>query len=115
MYHGCIWCKNYQMEHQYSDRIVRLLQLYLLGDITEEERQELEDWCEEAPRNRKLFEQICQEDLFSKERYVYEKIHDTKAFSVFEESLLEKYWELVEICSRVVIPYFSRGVVEVDA
>ena len=56
------------MEHQYSDRIVRLLQLYLLGDITEEERQELEDWCEEAPRNRKLFEQICQEDLFSKER-----------------------------------------------
>lgn len=51
------------MEHQYSDRIVRLLQLYLLGDITEEERQELEDWCEEAPRNRKLFEQICQEDL----------------------------------------------------
>ena len=85
MYHGCIWCKNYQMEHQYSDRIVRLLQLYFLGDITEEERQELEDWCEEAPRNRKLFEQICQEDLFSKERYVYEKIHDTKAFSVFEK------------------------------
>ena len=73
------------MEHQYSDRIVRLLQLYLLGDITEEERQELEDWCEETPRNRKLFEQICQEDLFSKERYVYEKIHDTKAFSVFEK------------------------------
>lgn len=73
------------MEHQYSDRIVRLLQLYLLEDITEEERQELEDWCEEAPRNRKLFEQICQEDLFSKERYVYEKIHDTKAFSVFEK------------------------------
>ena len=73
------------MEHQYSDRIVRLLQLYLLGDITEEERQELEDWCEEAPRKRKLFEQICQEDLFSKERYVYEKIHDTKAFSVFEK------------------------------
>ena len=73
------------MEHQYSDRIVRLLQLYLLGNITEEERQELEDWCEEAPRNRKLFEQICQEDLFSKERYVYEKIHDTKAFSVFEK------------------------------
>ena len=73
------------MENQYPDRIVHLLQLYLLGDITEEERQELEDWCEEAPRNRKLFEQICQEDLFSKERYVYEKINDTKAFSVFEK------------------------------
>ena len=79
------------MEHQYSDRIVRLLQLYLLGDITEEERQELEDWCEEAPRNRKLFEQICQEDLFSKERYVYEKINDTKAFSVFEKRVRKVY------------------------
>ena len=73
------------MENQYPDRIVHLLQLYLLGDITKEERQELEVWCEEKVRNRQLFEQICQEDLFSKERYVYEKIHDTKAFSVFEK------------------------------
>ena len=73
------------MENQYSDRIVRLLQLYLLGDITEEERQELEDWCEEAPQNRNLFEQICQEDLFSKERSVYEKIDDTKALRTFEK------------------------------
>ena len=73
------------MENQYPDRIVHLLQLYLLGDITEEERQELEDWCEEAPRNRKLFEQICQEDLFSKERFVYEKIDDTKALRTFEK------------------------------
>ena len=62
------------MENQYSDRIVRLLQLYLLGDITEEERQELEDWCKEPPQNRNLFEQICQEYLFSKERSVYEGI-----------------------------------------
>ena len=73
------------MENQYSDRIVRLLQLYLLGDITEEERQELEDWCKETPQNRNLFEQICQEDLFSKERAVYEKIDDTKALRTFEK------------------------------
>ena len=73
------------MENQYSDRIVRLLQLYLLGDITEEERQELEDWCKETPQNRNLFEQICQEDLFSKERSVYEKIDDTKALRTFEK------------------------------
>ena len=73
------------MENQYSDRIVRLLQLYLLGDITEEERQELEDWCKETPQNRNLFEQICQEDLFSKERSVYENIDDTKALRTFEK------------------------------
>lgn len=73
------------MKNQYSDRIVRLLQLYLLGNITEEERQELENWCEDAPRNRKLFEQICQEDLFSKEHAVYKEINDTKALYVFEK------------------------------
>ena len=59
------------MKNQYSDRIVRLLQLYLLGNITEKERQELESWCEDAPRNRKLFEQICQEDI--KALHVFEK------------------------------------------
>ena len=73
------------MENQYPDRIVHLLQLYLLGDITKEERQELEVWCEEKVRNRQLFEQICQEDLFSKERFVYEKIDDTKALRTFEK------------------------------
>lgn len=73
------------MKNQYSDRIVRLLQLYLLGNITEEERQELENWCEDAPRNRKLFEQICQEDLFSKEHAVYKEINDAKALYVFEK------------------------------
>ena len=73
------------MKNQYSDRIVRLLQLYLLGNMTEEERQELESWCEDAPRNRKLFEQICQEDLFSKEHAVYKEINDTKALHVFEK------------------------------
>ena len=77
--------KIWKMVNQYSDRIVRLLQLYLLGDITEEERQELEDWCKETPQNRNLFEQICQEDLFSKERSVYEKIDDTKALRTFEK------------------------------
>ena len=73
------------MKNQYSDRIVRLLQLYLLGNITEKERQELESWCEDAPRNRKLFEQICQEDLFSKEHAVYKEINDIKALHVFEK------------------------------
>ena len=100
------------MKNQYSDRIVRLLQLYLLGNMTEEERQELESWCEDAPRNRKLFEQICQEDLFSKEHAVYKEINDTKAC---EKSLPEVHRALVEICGRVVIPYFSCGIVEVNA
>ena len=110
--------QNYQMEHQYSDRIVRLLQLYLLGDITEEERQELEDWCEEAPRNRRFLNKVYQEDLFSKERFVYEKIHDKRHCMLFEKrvekSFSERYWSLVEICSRVVISYFSCRIMEVD-
>ena len=34
------------MKDQYSDRIVRLIQLYLVGDITGEEQRELEEWCD---------------------------------------------------------------------
>ena len=73
------------MKNHCPDRIVHLLQLYLLGDITKEEWQELEKWCEEKARNRRFFEQVCQEDLFSKERSVYEKIDDTKALRTFEK------------------------------
>lgn len=73
------------MKNHCPDRIVHLLQLYLLGDITKEERQELEKWCEEKARNRRFFEQVCQEDLFSKERVVYEKIDDKKALYAFEK------------------------------
>ena len=73
------------MKNHCPDRIVHLLQLYLLGDITKEERQELEKWSEEKARNRRFFEQVCQEDLFSKERVVYEKIDDKKALYAFEK------------------------------
>ncbi|MFR7879609.1 MAG: FecR family protein [Butyricimonas paravirosa] len=59
--------------------------LHFCGDITKEEWQELEKWCEEKARNRRFFEQVCQEDLFSKERVVYEKIDDKKALYAFEK------------------------------
>lgn len=38
------------MKDQYSDRIVRLIQLYLVGDITGEEQRELEEWCDAKAR-----------------------------------------------------------------
>ena len=76
------------MKNHCPDRIVHLLQLYLLGDITKEERQELEKWCEEKARNRRFFEQVCQEDLFSKERVVYER-HCMLLKNVWEKFLRE--------------------------
>ena len=69
-----------------NPRLTRLYQIMQANRRkVEEERQELEDWCKETPQNRNLFEQICQEDLFSKERSVYEKIDDTKALRTFEK------------------------------
>lgn len=71
------------MEYRYSDKIVRLIQSYLIGDISETELSELEDWCRADDRNRTFFERVCQEKIFAKEQSVYRKIDERKAFDTF--------------------------------
>lgn len=69
----------------YNDRIVQLLQLYLVGEITEDEKRELEEWCGKEEENRRFLEQICREGLFAEEHPLYQKIDDRKALQVFEK------------------------------
>ena len=85
MHLGCIWCKMNKMGNRYNDRIVRLLQLYMVGDITGEERQELEKWCGEKEKNRRFFEKICREKVFAGEEVLYRKIDERGAFRAFEK------------------------------
>lgn len=110
MWHSCICCKIDCMKDQYSDRIVRLIQLYLVGDITGEEQRELEEWCDASKKNRCFLEQICREELFSEERFVYRQIDDVKALRIFEEQIKigsrRSIRRWMEICSRVAINPF---------
>ena len=92
------------MKDQYSDRIVRLIQLYLVGDITGEEQRELEEWCDASKKNRCFLEQICREELFSEERFVYRQIDDVKALRIFEEQIkigsrrsIRRWWKYAAV------------------
>lgn len=72
------------MMNHYNERIVRLLQLYVVGEITEEGRRELEAWCVEAEEHRLFFDRIRQERVFAEERRVYGTIDEEKAMRAFE-------------------------------
>lgn len=55
------------MDNKINDRIIRLLQLYLLGEINSEEHKELMEWCNQNKRNSLFFQQICEENLLAEE------------------------------------------------
>ena len=63
----------------YNERILRLLQLYLLKPLSDQERQELEDWCAEREENRLFFKRVQEDDLLSKELAIYRRIDETEA------------------------------------
>lgn len=63
----------------FNERILRLLQLYLLKPLSDQERQELEDWCAEREENRLFFKRVREDDLLSKELAVYRRIDKAKA------------------------------------
>ena len=102
------------MKDQYSDRIVRLIQLYLVGDITGEEQRELEEWCDASKKNRCFLEQICREELFSEERFVYRQIDDVKALRIFEEQIkigsrrsIRRWWKYAAV---LLLPLLIGGI-----
>lgn len=63
----------------FNERILRLLQLYLLKPLSDQEQQELEDWCAEREENRLFFKRVREDDLLSKELAVYRRIDEAKA------------------------------------
>ncbi len=73
------------METDFNNRIIRLMQLHLLGTISEEERKELESWCQTDDDNQHFFEQICGENVLSKERMLYLNIDEEKAYRQFRQ------------------------------
>ena len=46
------------MKH-YDEYIIQLIQLYLVGDLSGEEKVKLEEWVSQDPSHEKLFKEIC--------------------------------------------------------
>lgn len=67
------------MKH-YDDDIIRLIQLYLVGDLSGEEKAKLEEWLHEEPSREKLLEEIRAERNVGQEFGVYENVNKDRAW-----------------------------------
>ena len=66
------------MKH-YDEYIIQLIQLYLVGDLSGEEKVKLEEWVSQDPSREKLFKEICNEKSVASDFGIYEKVKDRKS------------------------------------
>ena len=63
------------MMRDYDENIVQLIQLYLTGDLSEEEKVKLEDWIRGDSSRKRLFDEICEERNVARDLVVYERVN----------------------------------------
>ena len=61
------------MKH-YDEYIIQLIQLYLVGDLSGEEKVKLEEWVTQDPSREKLFKENCNEKSVASDFGIYEKV-----------------------------------------
>ncbi len=64
----------------YDENIVQLIQLYLTGDLSEEEKVKLEDWIHGDSSRKRLFDEICEERNVVRDLEVYERVNKESAW-----------------------------------
>lgn len=64
----------------YDENIVQLIQLYLTGDLSEEEKVKLEDWIRGDSSRKRLFDEICEERNVARDLEVYERVNKESAW-----------------------------------
>ena len=67
------------MKH-YDEYIIQLIQLYLVGDLSGEEKVKLEEWVSQDPSREKLFKEICNEKSVASDFGIYEKVNKDSAW-----------------------------------
>lgn len=70
-----------------NDEIIRLIQLYLSGELSAGEREELDRWCAADPQNKAFLNMLAREDVFAREFPHYQKINEVKAVRRFEKTI----------------------------
>ena len=69
------------MKH-YDENIIQLIQLYLVGDLSGEEKVKLEEWVSQDPSREKLFKEICNEKSVASDFGIYEKVNKDSAWEM---------------------------------
>ena len=67
------------MKH-YDEYIIQLIQLYLVGDLSGEEKVKLEEWVSQDPSHEKLFKEICDEKSVAHDFGIYENVNKDSAW-----------------------------------
>ena len=68
------------MMRHYDENIIQLIQLYLTGDLSEEEKVKLEDWIRGDSSRKRLFDEICEERNVVRDLEVYERVNKESAW-----------------------------------
>ena len=68
------------MIKHYDEYIIQLIQLYLVGDLSGEEKVKLEEWVTQDPSREKLFKEICNEKSVASDFGIYEKVNKDSAW-----------------------------------
>ena len=68
------------MMRDYDENIVQLIQLYLTGDLSEEEKVKLEDWIHGDSSRKRLFDEICEERNVARDLEDYERVNKESAW-----------------------------------
>ncbi|MBS7155501.1 MAG: FecR family protein [Sanguibacteroides justesenii] len=84
------------MMRDYDENIVQLIQLYLTGDLSEEEKVKLEDWIHGDSSRKRLFDEICEERNVARDLEVYERVNKESA------------WEKVVCRGNIKLQHSSR-------
>lgn len=84
------------MMRDYDENIVQLIQLYLTGDLSEEEKVKLEDWIRGDSSRKRLFDEICEERNVARDLEVYERVNKESA------------WEKVVCRGNIKLQHSSR-------
>ena len=112
MYPLLYWVQNIKASMgNFNERILRLLQLYLLKTLSDLERQELEDWCAEREENRLFFKRVREDDLLSKELAVYRQLDKAEAKRKFKRRVGLIQRKGINLRVMKILPYAAIVVV----
>ena len=80
------------MKH-YDEYIIQLIQLYLVGDLSGEEKVKLEEWVSQDPSREKLFKEICDEKNVAHDFGIYENVNKNSAWEkvILKGNIKEKH------------------------
>ena len=67
------------MKH-YDEGIIQLIQLYLTGDLSEEEKIKLEEWIRRDIARERLLKEICEEGNIARDLDVYGRVDERVAW-----------------------------------